>query len=126
MDNQVAKLPRTKKSTLGYLRQSKVLTTFSSTPKFGILGINSPGRNLLVSINRRLRGVNTGCSPVIGKSASSRLRFRSMRVARSARVGEAKMRGRMTIVVLIAGPPRCFRVRPGGFSLSFCCYALGF
>ena len=40
-----------------------------------------------------------------GRSASFRLRFRFVRVVRAVCAGEAKLRGRMTIVVLIAGPP---------------------
>ena len=39
-----------------------------------------------------------------GRSASFRLRFRFVRVVRA---GEAKLRGRMQTVVLIAGPPGC-------------------
>ena len=50
------------------------------------------------------RGVRTACpSPVIGRSASFRLRFRVLRVVRAVRAG-AKLRGRMTTDVLIAGP----------------------
>ena len=57
------------------------------------------------SINRRFRGVSPACPPpVTGRSASFRLRFRFVRVVRA---GEAKLRGRMTIGVLIAGPPGC-------------------
>ena len=43
--------------------------------------------------------------PVTGRSVSFRLRFRFVRVARAVRAGETKLRGRMTIVVGIAGPP---------------------
>ena len=47
-----------------------------------------------------------GCpSLVTGRSASVHLRFRFVRVVRAVRAGEAKLRGRMTIVVPIAGPP---------------------
>ena len=44
-------------------------------------------------------------SPVTGRSASFRLRFRFVRVVRAVRAGEAKLRGRMTSDVPIAGPP---------------------
>ena len=61
--------------------------------------------------------------PVTGRSVSFRLRFRSVRVVPAARVGEAKLRRRITIVFLTAGPFGC--EYPGGllsaFSLSFCC-----
>ena len=40
--------------------------------------------------------------PVTGRSVSLRLRFRSVRAVRA---GEAKLRGRMTSDVPIAGPP---------------------
>ena len=40
--------------------------------------------------------------PVTGRSASFRLRFRFVRVVRA---GEAKLRGRITSDVPIAGPP---------------------
>ena len=44
--------------------------------------------------NRRFRGVRTVYpSPVIGGSASFRLRFRFVRVVRTVRAGEAKLRG---------------------------------
>ena len=43
--------------------------------------------------------------PVTGRSASFRLRFRFVRVVRAVRAGEAKLRGRMTSDVPIAGPP---------------------
>ena len=43
--------------------------------------------------------------PVTGRSASFRLRFRFVRVVRAVRAGEAKLRGRMTSDVLIAGLP---------------------
>ena len=65
--------------------------------------------------------------PVTGRSASFRLRFRFVRVVRAVRAGEAKLRGRMTIVVLNAGPPGC--EYPGfarGFLLNFCAQARGF
>ena len=42
--------------------------------------------------------------PVTGRSALFRLRFRFVRAC--VRAGEAKLRGRMWNVVLIAGPPR--------------------
>ena len=53
--------------------------------------------------------VNMACPlpPVIGRSASVRLCFRFVLVVRSVSAGEAKLHGRMTIVVGIAGPPRC-------------------
>ena len=55
---------------------------------------------------RRFRGVRTVYpSPVTGRSASFRLRFRFVRVVRAVRAGEAKLRGRMTSDVPIAGPP---------------------
>ena len=81
--------------------------------------------------------------PVTGRSASFRLRFRFVRVSRAMRASEAKLRGRKTIVVLIAGPPGweypgvcaqpfaylllflCMVLVPGVFSggeLVFCCY----
>ena len=40
------------------------------------------------------------------RSVSFRLRFRFVRVVRALRAGEAKLRGRMYTVILIAGPPR--------------------
>ena len=43
-------------------------------------------------------------SLVSGRSVSFRLRFRFVRVVRALRAGEAKLRGRMTRDVLIAGP----------------------
>ena len=46
--------------------------------------------------------------PVTGRSASFRLRFRFVRVVRAVRAGEAKLRGRMTSDVPIAGPPGCW------------------
>ena len=55
------------------------------------------------STDRRFRGVRTVYpSPVTGRSASFRLRFRFVRVVRA---GEAKLRGRMTSDVPNAGPP---------------------
>ena len=45
--------------------------------------------------------------PVTGRSVSFRLRFRFVRVVRAVRAGEAKLRGRMQTVLLIAGPPGC-------------------
>ena len=47
------------------------------------------------------------CAPATGRSASFCLRVRFVRVMRAALAGEAKLRGRMTIVVLIAGLSRC-------------------
>ena len=44
-------------------------------------------------------------TPVTGRSASFRLRF--VRVVRAVRAGEAKLRGRIHTVILIAGPPGC-------------------
>ena len=62
-----------------------------------------------------------------GRSASFRLRFRFVRVVRAVRAGEAKLRGRMQTVVLIAGPPGCeYPCGPGVFSLSFCAQVHGF
>ena len=63
--------------------------------------------------------------PVTGRSASFRLRFRFVRVVRA---GEAKLRGRMTIVVILnAGPPGCeYPGFAGGFLLNFCAQARGF
>ena len=56
--------------------------------------------------DRRFRGVRTVYpSPVTGRSASFRLRFRFVRVVRAVRAGEAKLRGRMTSDVPNAGPP---------------------
>ena len=66
--------------------------------------------------------------PVTGRSASFRLRFRFVRVVRAVRAGEAKLRGRMTIVVILnAGPPGC--EYPGvhrDFFLNFCAQTRGF
>ena len=50
---------------------------------------------------------------------------------RAVRAGEAKLRGRMQTVILIAGPPGCEypgvpRGFPGALSLSFCAQAHGF
>ena len=55
---------------------------------------------------RRFGGVSTPLwlPPVTGRSASFRLRFRFVRAVRA---GEAKLRGRMWTVILIAGPPGC-------------------
>ena len=63
--------------------------------------------------------------PVTGRSDSFRLRFRFVRVVRAVRAvraGEAKLRGRMTSDVPIAGPPRCWDrwVFPGCLSHRFC------
>ena len=56
--------------------------------------------------NRRFKRVSTACPPPLtGRSASFRLRFRFVRAVRALRAGEAKLRGRMTIVVGIAGSP---------------------
>ena len=64
--------------------------------------------NIYIYIYRRFRGDRTACPPpVTGRSASFRLRFRFVRVVRVVRAGEAKLRGRMQTVVLIAGPPGC-------------------
>ena len=55
--------------------------------------------------NRSFRGVSPACPPpVTGRSASFRLRFR---FARAVRAGEAKLRGRIQTVILIAGPSGC-------------------
>ena len=63
--------------------------------------------------------------PVTGRSASFRLRFRFVRAVRA---GEAKQRGRIQTVVLIAGPPGC--EYPGvfarGLSFLFCAQVHGF
>ena len=57
-----------------------------------------------------------------GRSASFRLRFRFVRVVRAVRAGEAKLRGRMTSDVPIAGPPGCW---DGGVSaLPFALFLL--
>ena len=85
-------------------------------------------------INRRFRGVSPACPPpVTGRSASFRLRFRFVRVVRAVRAGEAKLRGRMQTVILIAGPPGCeypgvavSGFLPGALSLSFCAQVHGF
>ena len=84
-------------------------------------------------IYRRFRGVSPACPPpVTGRSASFRLRFRFVRVVRAVPAGEAKLRGRMQTVILIAGPPGCeypgvaFPRFPGALSLSFCAQAHGF
>ena len=87
--------------------------------------------NYFIIINRRFRGDRTACPPpVTGRSASFRLRFRFVRVVRAVRAGEAKLRGRMQTVVLIAGPPGCeypgVCFGPGVFSLSFCAQVHGF
>ena len=61
-----------------------------------------------MAFHRRFRGVNTACPPPVTRtSVSFRLRFRFVRVVRAVRAGDAKLCGRMTIVVLIAGPPGC-------------------
>ena len=79
-------------------------------------------------MDRRFRGVSPACPPpVTGRSASFRLRFRFVRVVRAVRAGEAKLRGRMQTVVLIAGPPGCeYPGVPGVFSLIFCAQVHGF
>ena len=69
--------------------------------------------------------------PVNGRSASFRLRFRFVRVVRAVRAGEAKLRGRIHTVILIAGLPGCEypggpRAFPGALSLSFDAQAHGF
>ena len=68
--------------------------------------------------------------PVIGRSASFRLRFRFVRAVRAVR-GEAKLCGRMWDVVLIAGPPGCWDRRvcvsvPVRLASIFCAPARGF
>ena len=61
---------------------------------------------IYIYIYRRFRGARPACpTPVTGRSASFRLRFRFVRVVRAVRAGDAKLRGRMTSDVLIAGPP---------------------
>ena len=80
-------------------------------------------------MDRRFRGVSPACPPpVTGRSVSFRFRFRFVRVVRAVRAGEAKLRGRIETVVLIAGPPGCEypRVPPGVFSLIFCAQVHGF
>ena len=63
---------------------------------------------IYIYIYRRFRGVSPACPPpVTGRSVSFRLRFRFVRVVRAVRAGEAKLRGRMQTVILIAGPPGC-------------------
>ena len=50
-----------------------------------------------------------------------------MRVVLAVRAGEAKLRGRMTIVVLFGGPPgESIRVFSSGFSLRFVVIYNGF
>ena len=61
--------------------------------------------------------------PIMGRSASFRLRFRFVLVVRAVRLGEAKLRGRMTIIVLIAGPPGS--ESPGVCARPFGCVRLG-
>ena len=83
----------------------------------------------LTLVYRRFRGVSPACPPpVTGRSASFRLRFRFVRVVRAVRAGEAKLRGRMQTVILIAGPSGC--EYPGVFAsallLSFYAQAHGF
>ena len=72
-------------------------------------------------------GLGAG-GPVSGRSASFRLRFRSVRVVRAVRAGEAKPRGHMTNFVLIARPPpgESIQVFARGFPLRFLCYLHGF
>ena len=68
-------------------------------------------------------------APVTGRSASFRLRFRFVRVVRA---GEAKLRGRMQTVILIAGPPGCeypgvpVVCLPASFRLVFVHRCMGF
>ena len=51
-------------------------------------------------------GVSPACPPLVTvRSVSFRLRFRFVRVVRAVRAGEAKLRGRMYTVILIAGLP---------------------
>ena len=46
--------------------------------------------------DRRFGGASPACpTPVTGRSASFRLRFRFVRAVRAVRAGEAKLRGRM-------------------------------
>ena len=61
--------------------------------------------------------------PVTGRSASFRRCFRFVRVVRAVRAGEAKLRGRRTSDVLIAGPPGCWDggVCARGLPQRFCC-----
>ena len=85
-----------------------------------MLGIGSPGSVPRYSRSDQLtvRGVSAYIyigglgelvrlvrPPLTGRSASFRLRFRFVRAVRAVRAGEAKLRGRACIVVLIAGPP---------------------
>ena len=61
---------------------------------------------MYVCIYRMFRGVSPARPPpVTGRSASFRLRFRFVRAVRAVRAGEAKLRGRIQTVILIAGPP---------------------
>ena len=54
----------------------------------------------------RFKGISPACPPTMTrKSASFRLRF--VRDVRAVRAGEAKLRERLRIVVLIGGPPGC-------------------
>ena len=73
-------------------------------------------------INRRFRGVRTVYpSPVTGRSASFRLRFRFVRVVRAVRAGEAKLRVCVLDVIPNAGPLECQDGRvPDQFSSNFC------
>ena len=83
----------------------------------------------MYQVYRRFRVVSPACPPPVpGRSASFRLRFHFVRVVRAVGAGEVKLRGRMTIVVLIAGPPGCEYpgVVPGVLSLVFCAWAHGF
>ena len=76
-------------------------------------------------MNRRFRGVSPACPPpVTGRSASFRLRFPFVRVVRAVRAGEAKLRGRMQTVILIAGPPGC--EYPGASARLFVLFLLLF
>ena len=69
----------------------------------------------------------TACLSVTGRSVLFPLRFRFVRVVRPVHAGKAKLRGRMSSDVLIAGPPRC--ECPGvrcSFSHIFCFYSYEF
>ena len=86
---------------------------------------------IYIYIYWRFRGVSPACpTPVTGRSASFRLRFRFVPCVPCVRAGEAKLCVRVYNVVLIAGPPGC---SVGGvssaavlFSLIFCAQAHGF
>ena len=77
---------------------------------------------LSLNVCRRFRGASPVYpTPVTGRWASFRLRFRFVRAVRAVR-GEAKLCGRMWDVVLIAGPPGCYDRRVcGAFGVNNLC-----